>query len=248
MIERRSLLVGTAALAIWAVVDAVGSTRALAANPSMSARRWLAEQQAVAQALRAGSLRPAAWQDAVERLGAEVDRAELLAQTDFARLRAGFDFKDGQPSKRFVSFPDDAGAPNFSYGLAFFGFRKGQVITPHGHRNMVSAHMAVAGGFRARTFDRLRDEETALILCPASDVKMRVGDTSTMSSERHNIHWFVAEADDSATLDVIIDNLDPAAPDRYVIDLVDPAGGERLGDGTIRAPRLDWAQSLARYS
>jgi len=248
MHERRSLLVGTAALAAWALVEAVAGARALAAGPSMSARRWLAEQEAVAQGLRSRSLRPAAWQDSVERLGAEVDHAELLAQTDFARLRAGFDFKDGQPSKRFVSFPDDAGYPKFSYGLAFFGFRKGQVITPHGHRNMVSAHMAVAGCFRARTFDRLRDEDHALILQPATDTRMRVGASSTMSSERHNIHWFVAEADDSATLDLIIDNLDPAAPERYAIDLVDPAGGERLGDGTIRAPRIDWAQSLARYS
>ena len=248
MIERRSLLAGTGALAAWALVEAVAGTRALAATPSMSARRWLDEQEAIAQALRAGSLRPSAWQDAVERLGAEVDRSELLAQTDFARLRAGFDFKDGQPAKRFVSFPKDAGIPKLSYGLAIFGFRRGQVITPHGHRNMVSAHMAVAGSFRARTFDRLRDEDAALILRPATDTRMRLGDSSTMSRERHNIHWFVAEADDSATLDVIIDNLDPASPERYAIDLVDPAGGQRLGDGSIRAPRIDWAQSLARYS
>lgn len=248
MIERRSLLIGTGALAAWALIEAVAGTRALAATASMSARRWLDEQEAVAQALRAGSLRPAAWQAAVERLGAEVDRTELLAQTDFVRLRAGFDFRDGQPAKRYVNFPEDADVPKLSYGLAFFGFRKGQVITPHGHRNMVSAHMAVAGAFRARTFDRLRDEDAALILQPATDLRMRVGDSSTMSSERQNIHWFVAEADDSATLDVIIDNLDPAAPARYVIDLVDPAGGQRLGDGSIRAPLIDWAQSLARYS
>lgn len=248
MIERRSLLAGTGALTAWALLEAVGGTRALAALPSANARGWLAEQEAIAQALRAGQLRPAAWQMAVERLGAGVDRTELLAQTDFARLRAGFDFKDGQPSKRFVSFPADAGIPKLSYGLAFFGFRKGQVVTPHGHRNMVSAHMAVAGAFRARTFDRLRDEDAALILRPATDLRMQVGDSSTMSSERQNIHWFVAEADESATLDVIIDNLDPGAPDRYVIDLVDPAGGQRLGDGTIRAPLIDWAQSLARYS
>jgi hypothetical protein len=77
---------------------------------------------------------------------------------------------------------------------------------------------------------------------------MSVGETSTMSSERQNIHWFVAEADNSATLDVIIDNLDPQAPEPYVIDLVDPAGGARLGDATIRAPRISWGQSVAKYA
>lgn len=244
MIERRAMLTGLTALAL---VEAVGGARALAARPSLSARRWLDQQEAIARELRAGRLAAVDWQSAVERLGTTVDRAELLAQTDFERLRAAFDFKDGLPAKRFVRFPE-ANSPKLSYGLAFFGFRKGQVITPHGHRNMVSAHMAVAGAFHVRTFDRLRDEAQALILRPATDGRLGVGDSSTMSSARNNIHWFVAEADHSATLDVIIDNLDPTAPEPYAIDLVDPLGGERLGDGTIRAPRLSWDQSVARYA
>lgn len=247
MIGRRAVL-ATGAFAAFALVEAVGGAKALARQPSRSARRWLEAQEAVAQDLRAGRLRPREWQAAVEALGAAVDRTELLAQIDFDRLRTTFDFKDGMPSKRFVRFPDDAGVPKLSYGLAFFGFRKGQVITPHGHRHMVSAHMAVAGGFHARTFDRVGDEPGALLLKPAFDGAMRTGEVSTMSSDRNNVHWFVAEADGSATLDVIIDGLDPAAPERYVIDLVDPLGGQRRGDGTIRAPRIDWAQSVARYA
>lgn len=247
MIDRRTALNSIGAFAAFALVEAVGSARALAPKPSLSARRWLEEQEAIAHSLRSARLRPADWQAAVERLGAAVDRQELLAQTDFGRLRASFDFKDGMPAKRVVRFPGEA-VPKFSYGLAFFGFRRGQVITPHGHRNMVSAHMAVAGGFRARTFDRLRDEDRALILRPATDGPLRIGETSTMSAERGNVHWFVAEADESATLDVIIDNLDPAAPDPYVIDLVDPLGGERLGDGMIRAPLIDWDHSVSRYT
>jgi len=248
MIDRRAALAGTGAFAAFALLEAVAGARALAARPSLSAKRWLEEQEAIARALLAGRLRPLGWQAAVERLGAAVDREELLAQTDFDRLRATFDFADGMPAKRFVRFPDEPGTPKLSYGLAFFGFRKGQVITPHGHRNMVSAHLAVAGAFRARTFDRVRDEPGALILRPASDARMRTGETSTMSAERQNIHWFVAEEDDAATLDVVVDNLDPGAPAPYAIDLVDPDGGERLGDGTIRAPLIGWDASVAKYA
>jgi hypothetical protein len=247
MIDRRTAISALGAFASFALIDAVARAEALVARPSLGAGRWLEEQQAIAQALRAGRLRPSAWQAAVERLGAAVDREELLAQTDFERLRATFDFKDGMPAKRFVRFPDAPGSPELSYGLAFFGFRKGQVITPHGHRNMVSAHMAVAGSFRVRTFDRVRDEAKALILQSATDGRMRTGDTSSMSSERNNIHWFVAETE-AATLDVIIDNLDPEAGEPYAIDLVDPEGGERLGDGTIRAPLIDWDASVAKYA
>lgn len=248
MIDRRQMISGMSALTSFALLEAVTAARALAKTPSIGAKRWLEEQQGIARQLLEGTMRPADWQAAVERLGAVVDQQELLSQTDFERLRSTFDFKEGMPAKRFVRFPEDAGVPKLSYGLAFFGFRKGQVITPHGHRNMVSAHMAVSGSFHARTFDRLRDEEIALILRPATDGRMSVGETSTMSSERQNIHWFVAEDDGSTTLDVIIDSLDQKAPDPYVIDLVDPVGGDRLGDGSIRAPRISWDESLARYA
>jgi hypothetical protein len=248
MIARRSMLTATAAFTGFALLEAVGATKAMAPRPSISARRWLSAQEAIAADLRGGRLRPVAWQAAVEQLGAEVDRAELLAQTDFDRLRATFDFNDGMPAKRFVKFPNEPDGPKLSYGLAFFGFRKGQVITPHGHRHMVSAHMSVAGTFRARTFDRLRDEPGALILRPTFDGPLQTGGVSTMSTDRHNVHWFVAEADGSATLDVIIDGLGPSAAEPYVIDLVDPLGGKSLGDGTVRAPLIGWDESIARYA
>lgn len=247
MINRRGLIVNVQALAAVTLIEAAVGAKALSTPPSRAARRWIEEQQSLSADLRAGRLRQAAWQTAVEQLGAGLDRTELLEQLDFERLRATFDFRDGTPAKRIIRLGPEMAAPKLSYGLAFFGFRRGQAITPHGHRNMVSAHMAVAGTFRARTFDRVADENDALILRSSGDRRMRPGDISSMSSERDNIHWFVAEQDHAATLDVIIDNLDPLAPEPYVIDLVDPDGGSRRGDGTMRAPRIDWAASLAKY-
>jgi hypothetical protein len=248
MLGRREFTAGTcAAIGTYALLEIARPTKALAASAAMNGRRWMEEQQQIAADLKARKLTPAGWQEAVERLASAVDLPDLLAQTDFDRLKASFDFKDGMPSKRTARRPGDGGAPPISYALAFFGFRRGQVITPHGHRNMVSAHMVAAGAFRVRNFDRIRDEPGALVIRPTVDARMLTGGVSTMSSQRNNIHWFVAEQDESATIDVIIDGLE-LGRDAYAIDLVDPEGGQRLGDGTIRAPLIDWDASVAKYA
>jgi hypothetical protein len=46
---------------------------------------------------------------------------------------------------------------------------------------------------------------------------------------------------------MIVDGLDPGT-DRYVIQPVDPLGGEHLADGTIRAPLLSFEDSSKRYT
>lgn len=236
-----------AAIGIYAFLGLVCETKLLAATNALSGRRWIEEQQQIAAELKSGKLTLLQWQAAVEDLAPKVDLDDLLAQTNFDRLKASFDFKDGMPSKRMVRLPGDGGTPAISYGLAFFGFRRGQVITPHGHRNMVSAHMVAQGAFRLRSFDRLRDEPEALIIRQTVDERIGTGRVSTMSARRNNIHWFVAEEDESATLDVIVDGLQPGQ-DAYTIDLVDPLGGEKLGDGTIRAPLIDWKNSVNKYA
>ena len=48
-------------------------------------------------------------------------------------------------------------------------------------------------------------------------------------------------------VDVVVDNLDPARGRPHFIDLVDPAGAEKLPDGTLRARRIGWDESLRLY-
>jgi hypothetical protein len=103
------------------------------------------------------------------------------------------------------------------------------------------------GRLRARNFDRLADEPEHLLLRPAVDATIAPGACSTMSTERNNIHWFTALTDRAFTLDVVVSDLVEGAPS-YAIDLVDPDGGTRRGDGTIRAPRIDWKTSLRKYA
>jgi hypothetical protein len=152
------------------------------------------------------------------------------------------------PQKRFVRFLDDAGEPRrLAYGAALFDFAPGNVITPHGHRHMVSAHLVTEGRLRVRNFDRLRDEDGGIVIRPTRDYVAGAGQVSTMCSERDNIHWFVPVGGPAATFDVIISGIDPGKPE-YEILAVDPLRARPLPDGSLHAPVIGFEESSRRYT
>jgi len=221
-----------------------------AARPGrrMAARDWIDRQDEIARALKRGTLSPRAWMDAVVGLAGEIDVAELMASLDQARVTAAAMPPTNDPQKRHVRFLDADGAPRkLAYGAALFDFAPHNVITPHGHRHMASAHLVVAGAFRVRNFDRVRDEPGAMVIRPTRDFRARTGTLSTMSPDRDNIHWFVPDGGPARTFDLVISGLDAGAPD-YEIQAIDPLGGRRLADGTIRAPIMSFEAASARYT
>jgi hypothetical protein len=127
-----------------------------------------------------------------------------------------------------------------------FDFSPTNVITPHGHTNMVSSHLVVGGKFRVRNFDRLRDEDGAMIVRPTRDYLAETGAISTMSSARDNVHWFVPQGGGATTFDVIISEIDKAQGDTR-ITAIDPVGGQTLEDGSIRAPIMEFEEASDKY-
>jgi hypothetical protein len=239
---------GALPLAAFALYAWLGEARAQQ-GPRVSADRWIEAQDEIARALSLGQITPLAWMAEVERLAGAVDVAELMATVNRSRLRAAPAGSSNDPVKRNVTFLDANGEPRrLNYGAALFAFEPHNVITPHGHRNMVSAHLVVQGAFRVRNFDRLRDEGQAMVIRPTRDYVAELGQVSTMSSQRDNIHWFVPHGGGPAmTFDVILSGLDAALPN-YEIRAIDPLGGRRLDDGAIVAPIMSFAASSQRYT
>lgn len=222
--------------------------RGLAPPGRSGARRWVDGQQAIAEALAAGRISGLAWAREVERLAAEIDVAELIALVSRARIEPAGRGAANDPAKRFVRFLDAQGRPRrLAYGAALFDFTPANVITPHGHRHMVSAHLVVAGAFRVRNFDRVGDVPGAMRLRPTRDYLARPGQVSTMCAERDNIHWFVPQGGPATTFDVVISGLDPGAPD-HVIEAVDPLRARREGDGILVAPIIGFAEASRLYT
>ena len=245
-LTRREWLGALAGFATYALLREV---RAAVPQRRSTVEAWIVRQDEAARALAAGRITPRAWMDEIEHLAAEIDVAELMATVNRSRLTAAGAGGTNDPKKRHVRFLDDAtGEPRqLAYGAALFDFEPRNVITPHGHRHMVSAHLVVDGRLRVRNYDRVRDDGDAMVIRPTRDYVAHVGMISTMSSERDNIHWFVPQGGRAATFDVVISDLDPGQPS-YDIKAIDPLRGERLADGTIRAPIIGFDDASARYT
>jgi ABC-type amino acid transport substrate-binding protein len=242
--KRRALLIG--ALAAQPCLALVREVRAAApSDRRLSARRWVERQMELSRALRVGTISHGAWRDAVNRLAAEVDVAQLLAES--AQGAANTPFMH-DPVKRWVHFIGDDGQPmKVGYAAATFTFGPDSVITPHAHEHMVSAHMVVAGKVRIRTFDRIGREDDALIIKPTGDHVGGVGAAQAMTSARDNVHWFTPVTPSAMTFDVIIDGLDPGV-DNYLIQPLDPIGGVQRADGSIAAPMISFQTAMEHYT
>lgn len=247
MLTRRDCLKGTLiGLPSYALLAEFASTRKAIAS-GLDVRRWIDRQQEIALALARDEIRPSQWQSNVEALARVVDLPQLIAEIGHAKTRVVGRGTPTDPLKSTVVFHDETGAPRkLRYATALFTFGRDDVVTPHAHRHMASAHLVLEGAFRVRTFDRVGDEGGAIVVRPATDAIVGAGEVSTMSSERNNIHWFVPQSDRAMTFDVIVDNLDKGEPS-FQIDAVDPVRGTRLADGSLRAPILSFSEASAFY-
>jgi hypothetical protein len=248
MMSRRNLVCGVlAAFPTYALLAEIGVAQDALDN-HMSAARWIKRQQGIALALSHGELHPQQWQAEVESLARSIDLHELMAEIGRAEVKIVADGLASDPVKRGIVFRDETGARRkLRYATALFTFGRDNVITPHAHRNMVSAHLVVEGAFRVRNFDRVRDEDGAIVIRPTVDETIQLGDVSTMSVDRNNIHWFVPRADRASTFDVIISALHrDESP--FKIEPVDPVRGIQLPDGTVRAPILSFEDSSRFYT
>ncbi len=245
-IDRRSAMAsGLAAFSL-----ALLGCEVSAAKPQrrMAARDWIERQGELARALKGGQISPLQWMADAERLAGEIEVAELMAEVDKAQVTQNAMPPTNDPRKSSIRFLDAEGAPRkLGYGAALFAFEPHNVITPHGHRHMVSSHLVVEGAFRVRNFDRLRDEGEAMIIRPTRDYIARTGALSAMSGPSDNIHWFVPEGGKAMTFDVIISGLDQGEAD-YEIEAIDPLGGIARPDGTILAPKMSFEAASVKYS
>lgn len=245
---RRHLIGG--ALCAFTSYTLVREARAAASvtDGRLSAKRWIDRQEEMARGLHTGTLTQAAWHDEVMRLDREVEVPDLMKEAARGRItQAGEPFmKD--PVKRNIRFLDDSGEPRrLTYAAAIFSFEPESVITPHAHKHLATAHMVVDGRVRVRTFDRLADREGALLIRPTGDHVARVGEAAAMTTVKDNVHWFTPVGGRAVTFDVIISDLDPGQ-DSYLIQPLDPLGGERQADGSILAPLVSFAEGMKRYN
>jgi hypothetical protein len=208
---------------------------------------WLRRLHGRCADLRGQAIPAAVWQSEVARLLEQVPLEDLLRLIDFEEMVKRVSLPDDRATTHDPVFPPLDGIPERPSCIRrVFLLRQDRAIVPHGHQNMVSGHLVIQGSLRVRHFERLRDEPAHLILRPTIDRDSHPGSATTVADHKDNVHWLVATSEIAATFDVIVTDLDPERPTRFM-DFVDPRRGEPLGDGSIRAPRLGPDEVFERY-
>lgn len=240
-LTRRAL----SALAGLGLVELLCS-REVVANPLRPAlAAWLRELAEMTRALRGRRLSDHEFQQLLDDLQARVDLTDLCATIEFDALAARMRLPGRGAATARVDFGALVGFPGeLAFGRRIFGCRRGRAIVPHGHVNLCTGFIILAGQWRGRHYDRLESHADHHVLRPTIDRIFAPGDHSTISDHRDNVHWFEARSDRAFLFNVHVGVPDVDGPPRRLY--LDPAGEPR-SDGTIRAPTLSAPACLARY-
>lgn len=222
-------------LLTFSLLETLFGSNALAEEIKPVAARWLAELNQLGQDLKGQKLEQVAWQTKVEELFAKCDLPDLLKFIDFEKLTTGLKFREqGELSLR-ARFPAVEGLPtDLVFGHQIFALRKGHSVVPHGHVNMATAFLILKGKFQGRHFDRLEDSEQLMIIKPTIDRQFAVGECSTISDYKDNVHWFTAASEEGFIFNIHVMGITPGRSGRVYID----PKGEQLSGGRIKARKL----------
>ncbi|MBP6014615.1 MAG: hypothetical protein KBA31_20470 [Alphaproteobacteria bacterium] len=252
MLDRRTLF---QALAGAAALNAIHTSGALAATPR-ALDRWAQDVADLNRDLAAAKIALTDWQDRIVALDTGVNLGDLRRYLNFDRLTKAMAFPTNLAETADPKFPAtiNVAGTERPWFIRFFGMRQGGAIIPHVHNNMVSAHLVIEGQFHARTFDRVKDlpEEKAVLLRPRLDGTIKPGDAITMSDDRDNSHWLIAQEDRSFTFDVGVLNLSKTRAyglkaNDYNMIFVDPTAAPN-GQRLIRAPTLSFDACQAKFA
>lgn len=245
---RRSVLTsGLRLLLMTGLWQHAARANALQGSLRWSLRTWLRELQEASSALSSGAVTAASWQDEVQRVLGRVDLPDFLRSVDFETLAAAASFPQrGEGMERLCFLDEDGKLQLLRFRPYLFTLRKDVAVVPHGHHNMATLHMMLAGQARVRHFDRLGATTTHMLMRPASDALVEPGQVTSVSDERHNIHWFQGLSERVFMFNIGVYGIAPHLPfgER---DYVDPLGASTMGGGVMRAPRMDRLAAYAKY-
>ena len=235
-------------LMTFSLVETLSRGNALAKTVAPIAKHWLAEVEEISRAMTEQKSRQIEWQLKLAELFARVELKDLLHDIDFERLSKTIKFPDDHEGVVPTNPPRAAGLPQeLSFSTFIYGMKKDRAIVPHCHRNMTSMHMPIGGQLHGWHYDRLRDEPQHLIIKPTLDRALTLGEVTTISDEKDNVHWFKATSDAAFTFNIGVYGIDPAVKAGGRQFYLDPMGGEKLGDGSLRVRHVSTKEAQRIY-
>lgn len=235
-------------LLTFTLVEGLSELNAVGKSIEPIAKHWLAEVEEISRAMTTGRAKQTEWQQKMDEIFMRIERLDFLGSIDFNRVIQKMKFPDEGEGVISINPSRPAGLPKeLSFSTFIYGMKKGRAIVPHCHRNMTSMHMPIGGEIHGWHFDRLADESKHLIIKPTLDRALMLGEVSTTSDDKDNIHWFKTTSDVAFTFNIGVYGIDPAVKFAGRQFYLDPVGGEKLGDGAIRVRQISSQEAYKMY-
>lgn len=230
----------------YSLIDSLFASNAFAKSIHPITKHWAVNLHEFCDDLKTNSISTIEWQSHIDALYKQIELSELLQFINFENLVKGFNYPDLGVNTKPVRFPKLVGLPEHTiFVKKIFGMKKGRAIIPHGHSNMASAHLILNGEMHLRNYEKISmDGHNHLIIKPTIDKTIRLGESSSISDEKDNIHWFVANTQTAFTFDVIMLDLKGKQYDIHNIDINEK---QNLSNETMRVPILDVETALKKY-
>ena len=244
--DRREFTKGIlATITSFALMDSLMAFNAINKKIKPITNHWAIQLNEFCSDLKTDSITTVQWQQKIEELFLKIELEELLKFIDFENLIKGFEYPDLGVSTETVKFPKLNGLPERTiFVKKIFGMKKDRAIIPHGHSNMASAHLILNGEMHLRHYEKIRQDNESLIIKPSVDRIAKIGESSSISDEKDNVHWFIANTETAFTFDLIMLDLDNKSYDIHNLDIYE---SEDLNNGTLRVPILDVQEALKKY-
>jgi hypothetical protein len=242
---RRDFLRGALSAGLLAsLLGGLRARQALARSADEGVAAWLEELNALSARVSKAGLSQAEWRKEAESLFARLDLAALRKEIDFERPVAGFTYPEQGGAGATLTLPG-LSAP-LAFGAQLMALKKGRALVPHGHDNMLTAHILLEGKVHGRTYDRVADEKKHLQIQPVADREFGPGEITTISDAKENVHWFIAASEPVYIFNTYVLDVRSRSDLARGMVFLDPEG-EALGGGVIRARRLDMSAAFRKF-
>ncbi|MFN3214323.1 MAG: hypothetical protein ACE37M_14560 [Henriciella sp.] len=242
MLTRRDLVLKLSTAT--ALISTVANSKMLAAPITEHSRTWLKKTDELTAMLLGETISVSDWRTGLSQFNNHFHLEEMLKEIDFERLKTEVEFANLGVATAKIEFADDD-VRELSFIPKLFAVGTGRAIIPHGHSNMVSAHLVASGRFYLRQYDQVALDADSMLVRPSFDDIVATGDLSSIGKIEDNVHWFVA-LEPSYTFDVIVTGLDAEANRNFDIYNLDIDAAEPDG-AFLRVPRLNVQEALEKY-
>ena len=234
-------------LAAYGLVETLVRRDLFADDVKPTVHKWMVELHDLSRSVKDGKIKDTDFQAKLEDLYKKCDLPELLKLIDFDKVVKTAKLPDNGAANLGIDLSKVEGLPQtLVFGKQIFGLKKGRSVVPHGHDNMCTGFIVLAGNFTGKHYDRVEDNKDHYLIRPTIDRGFKPGECSTISDHKDNVHWFKCDSETGFIFNMHVMGYNPENKKNATRVYVDP-DGEKTASGLIVAKKVTSAECHKKY-